>query len=49
MIVGPIVAVALVIGAVAIGAALIVPLLPFALVAVVVWLLVRAGDRPAVA
>lgn len=49
LVLGPIVALALVAGAVAVAAALVVPLLPLLFVAFVVWLLVRASGRPALA
>jgi hypothetical protein len=48
LVVGPLVALALVGAALAMAAALIVPLLPLLVVAFVVWLLVRASDSSTV-
>lgn len=49
LIVAPILFVAGLLIAVLIGAALFVPLLPFIAVALLVWLLMRANRRPALA
>jgi hypothetical protein len=49
LIVGPIVFVAGLIGAFAVGLVLALPLLPFVAVGVIVWLIVRSSQRAAVA
>ena len=49
LIVGPIVFVAGLIGALAVGLVLALPLLPFVAVGVIVWLIVRSSERAAVA
>jgi hypothetical protein len=49
LIVGPIVAIVGLLAMVVVGIAFTIPLVPFALLALFVWLLVRAASRPAVA
>ncbi|HEX6975302.1 MAG TPA: hypothetical protein VF147_12945, partial [Vicinamibacterales bacterium] len=49
LVVGPIVLVAMLVGIMAVGAALIAPLLPLILLAFAIWLVVRATSKtPAV-
>jgi hypothetical protein len=49
LVIGPIVLVAILAGVLSVGAVLLAPLLPLALLAVVIWLIVRATSKtPAV-